>query len=164
MVQWIQYQNALKKNASSQLLAPSQRKCYERILYHTRYANRINLFGESGVGKTFLAWVLCKEIKAQYLPSPYENFYNTQLLIIDDAPHDRETCRQLYDKALNFSRSVILITREPIDDHITRVHLSLSNEDFITVNRVIYEVCDIAVPVIDAKRGMLWNYFQLARR
>lgn len=158
MVQWIDYHNTLKSKASSILLAPSQIICLEKILEYSEFANRINLFGVSGVGKTFIAWVLHKEHGLLYLSNADEKYINTNVMLIDEAPHDRDECRNIYDTALEYSNSVILITRQPIEDHITHIKLELTNKDLYVINKTMYRECNIVTPLIGPGSGMLWNY------
>ncbi|MBC7343668.1 MAG: hypothetical protein H5U02_14690 [Clostridia bacterium] len=159
MVDWIQLHNKVKGAANLQLLNSSQRAAFFSIQEAVRYANRINLYGESGAGKTFLGWVLAQELGALYLPSPFSQAQKAELIVVDDAPSTRTESRVVYDYALEFASSVVLLTREPIDDQIIRLRLSLTSEDLVFVGNTLRGFGGPLRIVAALEPGLLWNYF-----
>ena len=106
------------------------------------YQQRINLWGSPGVGKTFLAHYLHYIAEGLYFFSP-ENCPSTEIspnsvVIIDNAPSDRSLARSIFgDMLWAGASSVILITRQPIDDAVRRIELALTNRDRAHIEGVI---------------------------
>ncbi|HHW40995.1 MAG TPA: hypothetical protein GXX19_07590 [Syntrophomonadaceae bacterium] len=159
MVDWIRLHNKVKESATFQLLSPNQRAAFSFLQKAVRYANRLNLYGESGVGKTFVGWVLARELGALYLPDPSGKMEKAEIIVIDDAPFTRMQSRILYGEALEYANSVILLSREPINDHIVQVQLSLTAEDLAFVAETIRGFGGPLRAVTEPEPGFLWNYF-----
>lgn len=159
MVDWIRLHNKLKESANFQLLSPNQREAFSLIQKAVRYANRLNLYGEAGVGKTFVGWVLARELGALYLPDPSYQMQKAEIIVVDDAPSTRMQSRIIYGEALEYANSVILLNREPINDHIIQVQLSLTAEDLAFVGENLRGLGGPLREVIELEPGLLWNYF-----
>ena len=98
------------------------------------YQQRINLWGAAGVGKTFLAHYLHHRAEGVYVPSASDcqstEVFPNSVVIIDNAPHDRSSARSIFgDMLWAGASSVILVTRQPIDDAVRRVELGLTDQD-----------------------------------
>ncbi|MYD63885.1 MAG: hypothetical protein F4W91_22880 [Gemmatimonadetes bacterium] len=98
------------------------------------YQQRINLWGSPGVGKTFLAHYLHYCAEGLYFFSP-ENCPSTEIspnsvVIVDNAPSGRSLARSTFGNVLwAGASSVILVTRQPIDDAVWRIELALTDRD-----------------------------------
>ncbi len=121
------------------------------------YQQRINLWGSPGVGKTFLAHYLHHCADGLYFTSA-ENFLSTEIspnsvVIIDNAPYARSLARSIFgDMLWAGASSVILVTRQPIDDAVRRIELTLTDEDMVQIEGVMHKlfahlsidkVCDV---------------------
>lgn len=161
MVDWIRLHNKVKESATFHMLSPNQQAAFSFLQKAVRYANRLNLYGESGAGKTFVGWVLARELGAQYLPDPSGKMQKAEIIVIDDAPSTRTQSRILYGEALEYANSVILLSREPINDHIVQVQLSLTAEDLAFVAETLRGFGGPLRAVTGPEPGLLWNYFHI---
>jgi hypothetical protein len=110
------------------------------------WEKHINLWGNPGTGKTFLTHFLHHRADLLYFPnaSRYDATVSRDSVIaIDNAPHTRQEARGLYDrirwgqKDYTGPRSVILITRQPIDDDIRKIELTLTDADIAHIENII---------------------------
>ena len=106
------------------------------------YQQRINLWGTPGVGKTFLAHYLHHCAEGLYFSSA-KNCLITEIspnsvVIVDNAPSDRSLARSTFGDVLwAGASSVILVTRQPIDDAIRGIELTLTDGDMTQIEDVI---------------------------
>ena len=106
------------------------------------YQQRINLWGTPGVGKTFLAHYLHHCAEGLYFSS-VENCLTTEIspnsvVIVDNALSDRSLARSTFGDVLwAKASSVILVTRQPIDDAVRRIELALTDRDMAQIEGVI---------------------------
>ncbi len=106
------------------------------------YQQRINLWGNPGVGKTFLVHHLHHCAEGLYFSS-VENRPSTEIspnsvVIIDNAPSDRSLTRSTFGDTLwAGASSVILVTRQPIDDAVRRIELALTDRDRAQIEDVM---------------------------
>jgi len=161
MVDWIRLHNKVKESASSELLSPSQRAAFSSLREAVRYANRLNLYGEPGAGKTFIGWVLARELGALYLPGPSAQIQDAEVIVVDDAPSTTTQSRVLYGEVLEYANSVVLVTREPIDDHLVEIQLSLTGEDLTFVSDTLRGLGGPLRAVTELETGLLWNFFRI---
>ena len=103
---------------------------------------RINLWGSSGVGKTFLAHYFHYSAEGVYFSFPENRkgpeFTPNSVVIFDNAPSDRSVARLVFGDTLwAGASSVILVTREPIDDVVRRIELDLTGRDISQIEDVI---------------------------
>ena len=134
------------------------------------YQQRINLWGTPGVGKTFLVHYLHHCTEGLYFSSA-ENFLSTEIspnsvVIIDNAPSDRSLARSIFGDVLWADvSSVILVTRQPIDDAVRRIELALTDRDMAQIEDVmrklfahlpIDKVCDF-----ERHRSGVWEQLKV---
>ena len=106
------------------------------------YQQRINLWGNPGIGKTFLAHYLHHCAEGLYFSS-VENCPRTEIspnsvVIIDNAPSARSLARSIFGDMLWASASsVVLVTRQPIDDAVRRIELDLTDRDVAQIEGVM---------------------------
>jgi len=107
------------------------------------HRQRINLWGTPGVGKTFLAHHLHYAIGFSYSPSIEslklsECGASSSVTIIDNAPHERKLARRIFGDILwSGTCAAILVTREPIDDAVRRINLSLTDDDIKQIEELV---------------------------
>lgn len=110
------------------------------------WEKHINLWGKPGTGKTFLTHSLHHRADILYFsnPSCYDaKVSRDSVVAIDNAPHTRQEARRLYDrirwgqKDYTGPRNVILITRQPIDDDIRKIELTLTDIDIAHIENII---------------------------
>ena len=133
---WLSYHRRLLSLArNGDILTCSQNVALQSLLQATEnYVQGINLYGPAGVGKTFLAHNLFHNGMATYFSSfgasrSFETRPNS-VVIIDNAPQDRLSARSaIGGKLWSGTKSVVLVTRQPINDAIHRVRLNFTTED-----------------------------------
>jgi len=136
--------NMLKLAKTDDPLTGSQKKACESIQQAVAdHRQRINLWGTPGVGKTFLAHHLHYVMGFSYSPS-IESLKLSEcgalssVTIIDNAPHERKLARRIFGDILwSGTCAAILVTREPIDDAVRRINLSLTDDDIKQVEELV---------------------------
>ena len=137
---WLAYHKHLSRLAETgETLTPSQASAQDVILKAIqRREMNINLWGNPGVGKSFLAHYLHHHADLVYFSSPtcYDRQVSSNSVVaIDNAPHTRQEARRLYDhirwtgKDYSAVANVILITRQPIEDAVHQIALTLADAD-----------------------------------
>lgn len=160
---YIDVLNRIKKNFSKDWMTPSQLKAFEELQNFLSPPYRvINIFGEKGVGKTFLAWMLQKEDIGIYISS-YDDLVsisNKKLIILDNSDNRRSFVRmirnELYIKNI---KGIILLTGYMAEDDIPCIELKLTQDDIALAKANLYRV-DINVPDKDVSN--LWELIKNA--
>ena len=160
--------------ATAETLTPSQASARADILNTiARWEHYINLWGGPGVGKTFLAHYLHHRAHLVYFSE--QSHYDGQVsqdsgVAIDNAPQTRQEARRLYDEIRWGSQdytgpaNVILITREPIDDAVRRIELTLTDADLTHMEELLrqqFGECDFEpVSPYEQQRVGLWRHIK----
>jgi len=115
------------------------------------YEQRINLWGSPGCGKTFLGHYLHLNRDFSYFQSieTYRGSENPKInsvTIVDSAPHERKQARVIFgDVSWKSDNNVILITREPINDAVRRISLSLTDEDLKQILDTFEQILNVKI-------------------
>jgi hypothetical protein len=148
---WAVYHRKLLSLAQHRTsLTDSQRDAFQAIVdLIEHHEQRINLWGNPGVGKTFVAHCLYHHAEGLYVSSTknYKAFEMSpdSVVIFDNAPHERKFARLIFgDKLWTGAAAVILITRQPIKDAIRKVQLSLEFKELEQVKRNICQQLDLS--------------------
>lgn len=170
---WLAYhRHLLRLSETGETLTPSQASAQDAILNAIqRREGNINLWGNPGVGKTFLAHYLHHHANLVYFSSP--TYYDRQVssdsvVAIDNAPHTRQEARRLYDdlrwtgKDYSAVADVILITRQPIEDAVYRIALMLTDADITYMDMLLREqfgefALEQGNPYVQQRSG-LWRH------
>ena len=170
---WLTYHKRLLKLAETmETRMPSQISVQDALLRAIQtWEPYINLYGSPGTGKTFVAHVLhhCTALVYFSAPTHYDASVSREsAVVIDNAPPARQEARRLYDrirwgqKDYTGPRNVILITREPIDDAVRRIELTLTDTDIVHIENIIrqqFGESDFeAFSQYDRQRSGLWWY------
>ena len=177
---WLAYhRHFLRLSETGETLTPSQASEQDTLLKATqRREGNINLWGNPGVGKTFLAHYLHHRADLVYFSSPelYDRKVSSDSVVaIDNAPHIRQEARRLYDdirwgnKDYNGPVNVILITRKPIDDAVHPIELTLTDADIThmenLIRRQLGEFSPEPITPYSQQRSGLWSQVKtLAQR
>ena len=160
-------------------LTPSQTSAWDAVLNAVQmWEKQINLWGNPGVGKTFLMHSLHHYAELVYFSdlSRYDaQVSQDSVVAIDNAPSIRQEARRLYDKIrwgdkdYTGPANVILITRQPIDDAVRRIELTLTDIDSAHIEQFIRQkFAESDLEPIDPyvkQRSGLWQYLKnLAQR
>ena len=173
---WLDFHKQLLQLArTNETLTPSQVSARDAILNAIEmWEKYINLWGDPGVGKTFLAHFLHHRADLVYF-SDWTR-YNVEVsghsaVAIDNAPHTRQEARSLYDK-LRWGQkdyagpaNVILITREPINDAAHRISLRLTDSDIAHIENLMRKQFGEAdfesISQHIQQRSGLWSYIKI---
>jgi len=167
----VHHRKLLALTETGDTLTNSQRKVSREILKEIAdYERRINLWGGPGAGKTFVSHYLHHQMEVLYFPSP-ESYQSSEIsqgdaILIDNAPHDRQSARLIFGDILwSGASSVILITRQPIDDAVRRIKLSLNDADLKGIEIVMreqlgnFEIGDINR--LNTQQSGIWLYLKM---
>lgn len=129
---WLDLVNELKRRNIEELLTPTQKEISDRICALLDFPQRLNLWGPTGCGKTFVAWAIARNTGAMYESSPERLSDETafaEIIIVDNAPTTENAVRAILATCnLHEARSVILVTKWPIDMPMRRVQMGLPTE------------------------------------
>jgi len=161
MSMYIDVLNRIKKNFSKDWLTASQLKAFEELQNFLSPPHHvINIFGEKGVGKTFLAWVLQKEDIGIYIPSYEDLVSNKELVILDNSDNRRSFVRMIRNELYIMNiKGIILLTRYMAEDDIPCIELKLNQDDIALAKANLYRV-DINLPDKDVSN--LWELIKNA--
>ena len=177
---WLTFhKQLLQLTETEKTLTLSQASARDAILNAVKmWEKHINLWGNPGVGKTFLAHYLHHHADLVYFSSPelYDRKVSSDSVVaLDNAPHTRQEARRLYDdirwtgKDYSAVANVILITRQPIEDAVCQIALTLTNADITCMDRLLQQqFSDFALeegnPYLQQSSG-LWRHVKaLAQR
>ena len=134
MSDFIRALNLIKTRRTPAWLTPSQQEALAALQEALRIPGTVNLFGATGVGKTFLGWTLADELGYIYFPhiSRLEQLEDPQAtgVILDNCQPERQAHRNTL-KILRFcnARHAVLITRQMVHDYTHYVELRLMPAD-----------------------------------
>ena len=168
------HEQLLQLAETEKTLTPSQTSARDAILNAVQmWEKQINLWGDPGVGKTFLVHSLhhCAELVYFSDPSRYDAQVSCDSVVaLDNVPSTRQETRQLYDKIrwgdkdYTGPANVILITREPIDDAVRRIELTLTNTDRAHIKKLMHqqfgEYDFETISQYAQQRSGLWQYLK----
>jgi hypothetical protein len=157
MNRFVDILNRIRQNANANWLTPSQRAAYDLLRARLDFLDEVNLWGQHGVGKTFIGWVLQAQELAVYAPrlKDVEPARLLRVVVVDNSDWQRFAARE----ALHHCRSqgydkIVLITTEPVQEHIAVVELRLTEED---IKKVIANLRSISVAPYNDTPQSLWN-------
>lgn len=123
--------NTLKTTAAEADLVDSQSEALDQIRAQLQDEPLVALIGSNGVGKTFIAWVLCNELDYTYNTWPVESLSGPGA-VVDNAPSERVDARAVRAHCrLNNVSNCVFITDHRMREAktIPTVTLRLSNDE-----------------------------------
>jgi len=151
---FISVHNDIKKNASYDWLTESQKFVFDKIIDNKVY-NFINVYGNSGTGKTFLGWVLQKNGHASYFVDKDEITDNCNIVVIDNGSNSREGYREILRiMELNKIKICIYLTKNKVDDKVFSLKLDFKNSD---VDKIEKNLDSIGVSPKNIQSNNLWK-------
>ena len=154
-------ENQIKALSDASWLFPSQAAVCQELLPFLGGLHRVvNLYGLQGVGKTFLAHILCKENRVEYITSPDRLRPAARPLVVDNAPFERTAVRGMRNQVRRFDlQQVVLITRYRVEDNIPAFGLSLTQDDVRCFRANLFRHLDLRLPECLALN--LWEHLKL---
>lgn len=127
----LQRVNTLKQAASYDLLTDAQQHVYDEIeAYRHEGKPRINLYGGSNVGKTFLCWVLHCQEPWRYYPRMVDRV-DSPTVIYDHSSAEREATRKFRTNIkTNSIRTALYVTQVPAAEIYPRIELDPQQDHF----------------------------------
>lgn len=130
--------NQIKTQYDATWVSPSQEKALNALIKAIRYPGTVNLWGPIGSGKTFLCWILARQMALTYVPHisfldelalPQQN-----AVIVDNCLADRSSHRTLLNRLrMAGIQGAVLVSRELSQDYTRHVELMLTGEDLIQI-------------------------------
>lgn len=159
MSRYIRLLNSIKTNIAVLSLTPSQLACRVRIEDRLAYPGIVNLYGQSGTGKTVLGWALSANGYGIFLGYPplqvSDDLKRSNFVIVDNAEADHRAFRRLLGKLETAGvQRAIITTRQPVDDYVFRVELNLTDEDIATV---LQNIRDLGFQFDQTEAPTLWQ-------
>lgn len=158
-MKWFELQNLLKSCANPSYLSSAQAKAFFKALELLMCFGRCNLYGDSGSGKTFVAWILQKHYGA-YHCIDYSRIASipptNQLIILDNFPAEQIQFRRACARLPN--RQLLVCTRKRIPDHIQAVPLVLGNSDMEQILLGINRELGVTISPGHSSTNCLWTH------
>ncbi|MFZ4829188.1 MAG: hypothetical protein ACOYLB_17695 [Phototrophicaceae bacterium] len=133
MSRWLELHNQIKRRSSELWMTPTQREVLAQLEQWLDYPGHCNLYGGVGVGKTYLAWILSRNLPAEHVIVPQRMSPTTQPipnLIIDNASYTEQDIRNIL-KQCDFcaAEKVVIITRYASTLRMRRIELPPPTQD-----------------------------------
>jgi len=158
MNRFVDILNRIREHVNLNWLTPSQTEAYHILCERLKFLDEVNLWGEHGVGKTFIGWFLYKQGLAAYEPCLGELgqvLPTRRTIVVDNLDWRRSAVRDILHQCtvVGYER-IVLITAEPVQEQIAGVELRLTMEDIATVVRNLRSV---GVPAYSDNPRDLWD-------
>ena len=138
---YIEWMNTIKEKSQESWLTDSQKHIYDAILKKWRAQPFINLYGDEGIGKTFVCQILAKENGYGYFQNISDASHDCPQVIIDDAVYDRVLRTRARELGLG---RVLLISTSPVfEEALPKIKLVLGEKDVIQFQANLDKFCNI---------------------
>jgi hypothetical protein len=138
---YIEWLNRIKEKSSESWLTDSQKKAYDLVLTKWHSQPFINLYGTSGVGKTFIAHILVKEHTYFYSQDINNVSPKIPQVIVDDAQYDRSI--RIKAHQLELGRILLISTAPVSEEAMPKLKLELEDKDLLHFQACLAKYCDI---------------------
>lgn len=145
-VDYLELINSIKDQYTEEWLTPSQKAIYEKITTKLQAQKVINIFGDKGVGKTFLAWVIATFFYGHYTKDSNDLKKET-INVLDDFSYKKQDFRKLLPKIETMSiKKIVLISNKKIQDDIISLELDFKEADKIKFKNNLWKHCKLEFP------------------
>jgi hypothetical protein len=138
---YIEWLNTIKEKSQGNWLTESQKHIYDGILKKWRAQPFINLYGDEGMGKTFICQILAKENGYFFTHDITNASSNCPQVIIDDAIYDR--VMRTKASQLGIGRVLLISTIPVLEEAMPKVKLELGAKDIIQFQANLAKFCNI---------------------
>ena len=118
MSRWLELTSQIKRRPPEIWMTPTQQAVLAQLEQWLMYPDTVNVYGDAGVGKTYLAWALARRLPGEHVivperMGPQDDLVET--IIVDNAPYtEQEVRRVLAQCSLRGANTVVLITRRRV--------------------------------------------------
>jgi hypothetical protein len=137
---YVQWTNCIKERAETSWLTERQQEVYDSLLNHWHNHSFVNLYGDPGSGKTFIARLLVKTHDYAYTHDLQEAPTNAPNVALDNAKYTRMLRPRARSKGLG---RILLITRQRITEAMPCLQLELTEKDVLQFQAVLAKYCNI---------------------
>lgn len=140
MSKYIELLNKIKEECTSEWLTKSQLKIFNKIAYGLEVHKLINIFGDVGLGKTFIGWIFQKSFNYVYI-NDIKDIPDHEYVVLDDnIRFRREDTRILRPIIIQKNiRRMVLLTRTEVQDDIPSQCLTMDHDDKKNVCSNLYK-------------------------
>jgi len=126
---YLELMNSIKDQHNENWLTPSQKRIYDKVTTKFQPQKIINIFGEKGVGKTFLGWLITTFYEGHYTKD--KSCLKSKIVnVIDDFGYKKQDLRALLPNTKTLSiPKTILISNKKINDDIISLELDFETLD-----------------------------------
>jgi hypothetical protein len=145
-VDYLELINSIKDQYNEEWLTLSQKLLYEKVTTKFQAQKVINIFGDKGVGKTFLAWMITGYFNGYYTKDS-NNLKKELVNVIDDFGYRKQDFRNLLPKTQKLNiKKTILISNKKIQDDITCFQLDFKDADKEKFKNNLWKFCKLEFP------------------
>lgn len=154
--------NSIRQSYSEDWLMPSQRLCYSTLVTAASLHNPVVLLGPAGSGKTFLGWVLHRELGLPFAASPAtvpSAPSGMTSVIIDNADLSHLSARAVLGEAMVQGWTTVVILARDIDPEGVPA-LRLASPTVSDISRCLR---NFAIPLqasVDTDDDNMWRVFR----
>lgn len=145
-IDYLELMNSIKDQYDETWLTPSQKEIYERVTTKFQAQKLINIFGDKGVGKTFLGWLITIFYEGHYTKDK-SNLKSKVVNVIDDFGYKKQDLRALLPntKILAIPKT-ILLSNKKINDDIISLELNFETLDRDKFKNNLWKYCKLNFP------------------
>jgi preprotein translocase subunit Sec63 len=147
----------IKEHFNEDWLTDSQRSTLKQV-QDARGPGRgaiLNVYGDFGVGKTFLGWLLARSWNCGYYKSFKGVPIGAEVAILDDFESSREFTRRILNQMkIQGIEQIVALSDKRVEDDVWAIQLELTQEDVAIARSNLFKI-DLFVP--ERKYDTLWE-------
>ena len=146
MSKYIELLNKIKENCTEEWLSHSQKTIFDKIAGGFKTHKLVNIYGDSGIGKTFIGWIFQKSLNYIYINNINDIPEYEYVVLDDNLRFKREETRILRPILMvKKIETMILITQKKIRDDVPCLCLKLDNDDINEIFNNLYMNLNIQI-------------------
>ena len=135
--------NSIKNNYDETWVTPSQKLIYDRVTTKLKAQKVINIFGDPGVGKTFLGWLIATFFKGNYAQNT-NDLKDNIVNVLDGFGYKKIEFRTLLPQLQMLSiPKTVIISDKMIQDDIISLELKFDQADKEKFKNNLWKFCKL---------------------